>query len=266
MKLVSVTNGDAGHCEIERSRTGPAAQANAGGGQAVWASPPMRCSTTTTASCSPRSTSATNHPAHPRVESRHRARSASQRLPSRPPLYRHPDSGRGLHGDCPHGGAAGAASLTKNPVFDHRRGRLPEARCRSSPTSPWISSTYGRKKLDAFEADASQFYEAQPCSADITAEVPKSCGGSGASGWRSGAVRRPRPRCGRRSRNGRRGARKAAWSTRKHSSSASTCGKPPHSGAAAPALPLLRRTGLASGAGCSSGGVRQRKLALICIG
>ena len=62
--------------------------------------------------------------------------------------------------------------LTKNPVFFYYEDGFQKP----APFQPDIAVDIGdvwEKKLDAFEADASQFYEAQPCWAGITGEVPK---------------------------------------------------------------------------------------------
>ena len=67
-----------------------------------------------------------DHPQDPRVAGRRRDRPPAQRLPPRPPLYRHPRPGRRLHGDRPQL-LPGRAGPPQEPGVPLHRGRLQEA-------------------------------------------------------------------------------------------------------------------------------------------
>ena len=153
------------------------------------------------------------------MERGYRARAASQRLSSRPPLHRDAGAGRRLHG----GGAErlpGYAAAAQEPVFFYFEDDFQ----RPQPFQPDVAvdiTDVWEKKMDAFSAHMSQVFEWLPwVDGDVERflRTPKSA----APGWpRASSTSRSRRRCGRPSKNGTAPSAPATCSTPKRSSYAS---------------------------------------------
>ena len=178
------------------------------------------------------------HPPDPRVEGRHRARAAAQRLPPRPPLHRRPGPGRRLHGrgaqrrpDTP--------PLRKNPVFLYFQDGFQQPQPVPARRRGAIDDVL-EKKVGALDAHASQFYEWLPWVAGELDQVPEGPAARRRVAASERCGRTPSPSgCARRCAK-RYGAKARREGRRRRGVRDVRVRPPAHEGRAAPALPVLR--------------------------